>query len=115
VKDLSTIVAPLNEIVKKDLVFKWGQEQTNTFETLKDKLTKAPILTLPTFTMSFEIECDASNIGIEIFLLQEDHPIAYFSEKLKSSHLNYSPYDKKLYALVKVCKTSSIIFFQKSL
>jgi len=39
VKDFSTIVIPLNEIVKKDVVFKWGQEQANAFETLKDKLT----------------------------------------------------------------------------
>ncbi|XP_068466281.1 uncharacterized mitochondrial protein AtMg00860-like [Phaseolus vulgaris] len=37
VKDFSTTVAPLNEIVKKDVVFKWGQEQANAFETLKDK------------------------------------------------------------------------------
>ena len=73
VKDFSTIDAPLNEIVKKDVVFKWGQEQANIFKTLKDKLTKAPILTLPNFTMSFEIECDASNIGIGVVLLQERH------------------------------------------
>ena len=45
-KDFTTTVAPLNKIVKKDVVFKWGQEQTNGFGTLKDKLTKAPILTM---------------------------------------------------------------------
>ena len=56
VKDFSTIVAPLNAIVKKDVVFKWGQEQEKAFETLKDKLTKAPILALPNFTKTFEIE-----------------------------------------------------------
>ena len=43
VKYFSTIFAPLNEIVKKDLVFRWGQEQAKAFETLKDKLTKLPI------------------------------------------------------------------------
>jgi len=73
VKDFSIIVAPLNEIVKKDIVFKCGQEKTNVFETLKDKLTMAPILTLPNFTKPFEIECDASNIGIKVILLQEGH------------------------------------------
>ena len=52
------------------------------FETLKDKLTKAPILALPNYTNTFEIEIDASNIGIGVVLLQEGHPIAYFSEKL---------------------------------
>ena len=52
------------------MVFKWGQDQIQAFETLKEKLTKAPILALPNFTKTFEIECDASNIGIGVFLLQ---------------------------------------------
>jgi len=115
VKDFSTIVAPLYEIVKKDVVFKWDQEQAKAFETLKDNLTKAPILTLPNFTKSFEIECDASNIGIGVVLLQESHPIAYFSEKLKGSYLNYSTYDKDFILLLGLHKTSSTTFFPKSL
>ena len=89
-KDFSTIVAPLNAIVKKDVVFKWGQEQEKAFITLKEKLIKAPILAFPNFAKTFEIECDASIIGIGVVLLQEGHPIAYFSEKLKGSHLNCS-------------------------
>jgi len=101
VKDFSTIAAHLNAIVKKDVVFKWGQEQENAFITLKEKLIKASILALPNFAKTFEIECDASNICIGVVLLQEGHPIAYFSEKLKGSHINYSIYDKQLYALVR--------------
>jgi hypothetical protein len=38
-------------------------------------------------------------------LLQEGKPIAYFSEKLSGPSLNYSMYDKKLYALVRVLET----------
>ncbi|RDX97461.1 hypothetical protein CR513_19765, partial [Mucuna pruriens] len=34
-------------------------------------------------------------------LLQEGHPIAYLSEKIKGAHLNYSTYDQELYALVR--------------
>jgi len=113
VKDFSTIAAPLNEIVKKDVLFKWGQEQANAFETLKDKLTKAPILTLLNFAKTFEIECDASNIGIGAILIQEGHPIAYFSEKLKWSHLNYSTYDKKLYALIRALQNWQHYLFPK--
>jgi len=85
VKDFSTIVSPLNEIVKKDVVFKWGKKKASAFETLKDKLTKAPILTLPNFAKTFEIECDASNIGIGATLLQEGHPITSFSETCQKS------------------------------
>jgi len=35
VPNFSTIVAPLNELVKKGVDFKWGIDQTKAFETLK--------------------------------------------------------------------------------
>ena len=115
VKDFSTIGAPLNAIVKKDVVFKWGQEQVEAFETLKDKLTTTPILALLNFTKTFEIECDALKIGIRVFLLQEGHPIAYFSEKLQRIHLNYFIYDKELYALVRALQNWQHYLFPKVL
>jgi len=95
------------------VVFKWGHDQIEAFETLKEKLTKAPILALPNFAKTFEIECDASNIGIGVVLLQEGHPIAYFSQKLKGSHLNYSTYDKELYALVRALQNWQHYLFPK--
>jgi len=90
-----------------------GEEQQKAFDILKERLTNAPILALPNFTKTFEIECDASNIGIGVVLLQEGHPIAYFSEKLKGSHLNYSTYDKELYALVRALHTWQHYLFPK--
>ncbi|KAA3479893.1 Transposon Ty3-I Gag-Pol polyprotein [Gossypium australe] len=41
-------------------------------------------------------------IGIGAVLMQEGRPIAYFSEKLGGATLNYSTYDKELYALENV-------------
>jgi len=90
VKDFSTLAAPLNEIFKKIVVFKWGEKQEEAFNTLKQKLTNSPILALPKFSKSFENECDASNVGIGTVLLQEGHPIAYFNEKLSGPTINYS-------------------------
>ena len=105
VKDFSTIAAPLTEIIKKDVGFKWKEAQELAFNTLKDKLCSAPILSLPNFNEAFEIECDASGIGIGAVLMQGRRPIAFFSEKLHGPQLNYSTYDKELYALVRALET----------
>jgi hypothetical protein len=48
-------------------------------------------------------------------VLQEGIHIAYFSEKLSGPSLNYSTYDKELYALVRVLETWHIIFGRKNL
>jgi hypothetical protein len=100
VRDFSTIVAPHNNLTKKVVLFCWGATQDQAFHTLVDKLTHAPLLQLLNFGNTFELECDASGIGIEGLLHQEGKPVFYFSEKLSRPSLNYSTYNMELYTLV---------------
>jgi hypothetical protein len=90
---------------KKGVSFHWGAAQDQAFHILIDKLTHAPLLQLLDFGKTFELECDASGIGMGGVLLQDGKPMAYFSEKLSGPSLNYSTYDKELYTLVHVLET----------
>jgi len=69
VKDFSTLAAPLTEIIKKSVGFKWGSEQDHSFFEIKERLCGAPLLALPDFSKTFEIKCDVSGIGIGVFLM----------------------------------------------
>ena len=74
-KDFSSIAAPINELTKKDLPFQCGEAQEKAFEELKMKLTSAPLLALPDFGKTFQIECDTSGVGIGGVLMQEGRPM----------------------------------------
>ena len=81
VKNCSSLAAPLNELVKKNVVFRWTNVHEKAFNLLKDKLTNAPFLCLPNFDKTFEIECDAFGVGIGVVLMLDSKLVAYFSEQ----------------------------------
>ncbi|XP_040942306.1 uncharacterized protein [Gossypium hirsutum] len=105
VSNFNTIATPLTCIIKKNSPFTWNDEQEVAFNKIKNCLTNAPLLSLPDFNKTFEVECDASGIGIGAVLTQDRWSIAYFSEKLNGATPNYPTYDKEMYDLIRVLET----------
>lgn len=103
VHNFSTIVAPITDCMK-DGCFAWTSAATEAFEKIKLKLTTAPILVLPDFSLTFELHCDASKLGIGAVLSQQNRPVAYYSEKLNGARQRYSTYDVEFYAIVQAIK-----------
>ncbi|GKC84984.1 DNA-directed DNA polymerase [Tanacetum coccineum] len=81
IQDFSKINRPITHLLEKDTPFVFSQDCINAFETLKKKLTEAPILVVPDWNLPFELMCDASDYAIGAVLGQR-------SENLAADHLS---------------------------
>lgn len=97
----AVVAAPLIDILKKDN-FIWTAEVMEAFEKLKRVMTETPILRLPDFSKTFIVETDASNVGIRAVLMQEGHPLAFFSKKLGPCFMGASAYLKEMRAIAEL-------------
>lgn len=103
VAHFSSIMAPITDCIKLKQ-FAWSPEAEKAFQVIKQKLTSAPVLALPNFSVPFELHSDASKLGIGAVLSQQGKPIAFFSEKIAGARGRYSTYDVELYAVIQAVK-----------
>ncbi|XP_075084980.1 uncharacterized protein LOC142168223 [Nicotiana tabacum] len=99
VKGYGVIARPLTDILKKDR-FEWSEAATKAFEALKVAMSTTLVLALPDFSQEFIIETDACGYGIEVVLIQGDHPLASLRKALHDKHQHLSVYEKKMMAIV---------------
>jgi Reverse transcriptase (RNA-dependent DNA polymerase). len=105
IKNFSTIAKPLNQLLEKDILFEWKENQQQAFETLKKLLISAPILRYPDFQRPFYLHTDASGTGVGAVLAQRDdqrkeYAIAYASRSLNKAERNYSATELECLAVI---------------
>nr|GEY00990.1 DNA-directed DNA polymerase [Tanacetum cinerariifolium] len=104
IKDFSKIARPMTRLLKKYTPFIFSKECVKAFQTLKRKLSEAPILIAPDWDMPFELMCNASDfaIGAVIGQRQDKHfrPIYYASKTMTEAESNYTITEKEMLAVV---------------
>ncbi|GJW92159.1 reverse transcriptase domain-containing protein [Tanacetum coccineum] len=104
IKDFSKISRPMTHLLEKNTPFIFSEDCILAFQTLKKKLTEAPILIAPNWDQPFEIMCDASDYAIGAVLGQriEKHfrPIHYASKTMTEAETNYTITEKEMLAVV---------------
>nr|GEV27811.1 reverse transcriptase domain-containing protein [Tanacetum cinerariifolium] len=104
IKDFSKIARPMTRLLEKDTPFIFSKECVEAFQTLKRKLTEAPILIARDWDMPFELVCDASDFAIGAVLgqHQEKHfrAIHYASKTMTEVESNYTTMKNEMLAVV---------------
>ncbi|XP_020675785.1 uncharacterized protein LOC110094799 [Dendrobium catenatum] len=103
IRGFSNIMS-LNTNCMKSTSFNWTAAQQRSFERIKIALSSAPVLAFPDFEKAFQVDTDASAIGIGAVLSQEGKHVEYFSEKLSAARQRWSAYEQELYAVVRALK-----------
>lgn len=99
IKRYGQLSKPLTKLLKKDH-FWWNGDTQLAFEKLKAAMTKAPVLAMHNFDLSFTIEVDACDTGIGAVMSQDEKPIDYLSKAIRGKHLGLSTYEKEFLTIL---------------
>ena len=100
VEGFSKIATPLTNLLKKVQKFEWLDTYQHSFEELRQRLTTAPVLALPSGKDGYVVYSDAFRQGLGCVLIQDGRVIAYASHQLKKHKQNYPTHDLELAAVV---------------
>ncbi|UYV70483.1 hypothetical protein LAZ67_7003251 [Cordylochernes scorpioides] len=105
IPEYARLRAPLNNLLKKDVVWIWDEACQKAFIDLKGNLTQHPILHLYKESLPCQVYCDASTLGIAGILKQVHpdgnvYPVQYFSRTLRPHEKNYSISELECLAIV---------------
>jgi hypothetical protein len=100
IEGFSKIAGPMTKLLRKNTPFVWSDECEASFQTLKEKLTTAPVLAVPKTGKDYTVYCDASKNRLGCVLMQDIKVIAYGSRQLRPHEVNYPTHDLELTAVV---------------
>lgn len=114
IPNLSEKIAPLRELLKKDVKFQWLPVHENCLNKIKEEIANAPVLANFDINKEITIQADASQYGLGCCLMQNGKPVSFASRSLTKSEENLAQIEKELLSIVFATqKFHSYIYGQK--
>jgi hypothetical protein len=108
VADYSRIAAPLTDLTHKDTLYQWTTHTEQAFQALKEHMTQAPVLCIPSPDLPFLVTTDASDFAVGVVLAQDQgqgpQPVAFISHKMNPHERNYAAHEKETLAIMHALK-----------
>jgi hypothetical protein len=70
--DFAETIKPLQKMIRKDVEFKWDDEQNKAFSDIKTAISQAPMLRSPDFNKYFFLYTFSSDQSLAAVLTQKD-------------------------------------------
>ena len=107
-KNLAKTTKPPRDLLKKDTACIWDEPQKIAFQSLKEKLSTAPVLTHYNVDKETKVSADASSYGLGGILLQKQgndwRPVFYASRSLIETEQRYAQIEKEALIVTWCCK-----------
>ena len=105
IPNLSSLLHPLNELLKSNSPWKWTQKCEDAFREAKNNLTEAPVLVHYDGTKNLKLATDALSYGVGAVILHtyddgSKRPIAYASRTLSKAKKHHAQINKEVLAII---------------
>ena len=91
---------PLRDLTHKDQVWCLLDIHKQAWKEVKHLIATTPVLAYCKQSESLEIQCDSSQTGLGVALMQNGHPIAYASPTLSRTETRYAQIEIEMLAIV---------------
>lgn len=118
IKDLATLTAPLRELLRKEVKFRWGELEEETFNKLKNLVSSKTCIAHFNEKLETILITDASKCGLGAILAQRQldgsvRPVLFASRSLTRTEVKYSQTEKEALSVVWGCERMHLYLYGK--
>ncbi|KAF0036506.1 hypothetical protein F2P81_011818 [Scophthalmus maximus] len=90
----------LRQLTHKDCEWNWTAQHEEAFLKLKETIANAPVLKYNSPDEELTVQCDASDTGLGVALMQKSKPVALASRALTQTERGYAQIEKESLVMV---------------